>query len=358
MSTPIQPPTRGLEQTTTTRTSTGACSVSGAEDEPDGSGVGGQLDRGRRSPSRLEDTMIRQAVLLMLMALTVACGGGTSTNDAGVQPANDAGTMDSPQVSGDAPASDTVGIDTPATTQTDVPRVRPSAANPLPCRMESDCDDGIACTEDFCGGDGGTDGFCFYRARASRCTGGETCDLRTGCRMGRVCTSNSECMDSDPCTVGEECDMPSRICTYARLLDGDNDRFAAPACGGADCNDADPNANPGFAEVCDSRDNNCDGQVDEDPTVSLCSASHNVVCRAGRCVCGTSTPPLTPCSAGGGRYECIDVNASDAQNCGRCGRNCPAPATCVRGVCNCQSGFYYCATDSFAGCIQLGQPCM
>jgi len=43
------------------------------------------------------------------------------------------------------------------------------------------------------------------------------------------------------------------------FADADGDHY--PAC--QDCNDADPNANPGQAEVCDETDNNCDGIVDE-----------------------------------------------------------------------------------------------
>lgn len=32
---------------------------------------------------------------------------------------------------------------------------------------------------------------------------------------------------------------------------------------GTDCNDSDPNVNPGVREVCDLVDNNCDGEVDD-----------------------------------------------------------------------------------------------
>ncbi len=43
-------------------------------------------------------------------------------------------------------------------------------------------------------------------------------------------------------------------------LDDDGDTYTT--CGG-DCNDSDPNINPGATEECDGRDNNCDGIVDE-----------------------------------------------------------------------------------------------
>ena len=45
--------------------------------------------------------------------------------------------------------------------------------------------------------------------------------------------------------------------------DIDDDGFESEACGGDDCNDEDPLLNPGNVEVCDMRDNDCDGDVDE-----------------------------------------------------------------------------------------------
>ncbi|HET6278963.1 MAG TPA: putative metal-binding motif-containing protein [Candidatus Polarisedimenticolia bacterium] len=54
-----------------------------------------------------------------------------------------------------------------------------------------------------------------------------------------------------------------------QCTDCDGDGIALPA----DCNDADPRNYPGNLEVCDGRDNNCNGQIDDDPScVNFCAA--------------------------------------------------------------------------------------
>jgi hypothetical protein len=48
-------------------------------------------------------------------------------------------------------------------------------------------------------------------------------------------------------------------------FDADGDGYFMAPCG-VDCDDSDPAVNPGAAEIVDSRDNNCDGEVDEGTT--------------------------------------------------------------------------------------------
>ncbi|MFK7931519.1 MAG: putative metal-binding motif-containing protein, partial [Myxococcota bacterium] len=43
----------------------------------------------------------------------------------------------------------------------------------------------------------------------------------------------------------------------------DNDKDAVPV--GKDCDDADPLVYQGAPELCDGKDNNCNGEIDEDP---------------------------------------------------------------------------------------------
>ncbi len=65
------------------------------------------------------------------------------------------------------------------------------------------------------------------------------------------------------------------VCTDPNVLDGDGD--GASGCG-QDCNDANPDIFPGAAELCNLTDDNCDGQLDEDP---LCPGCVNVPATAG-----------------------------------------------------------------------------
>jgi hypothetical protein len=108
------------------------------------------------------------------------------------------------------------------------------------CTVPADCDDGNPCTDDDC--------------VSSHCTN----------------TNNTlPCDDADPCTTVDTCS--GGLCVGGGPLpDVDTDGFYDAACtGGDDCDDSNPNVNPGETEgplgdsTCtDTLDNDCDGAAD------------------------------------------------------------------------------------------------
>lgn len=97
------------------------------------------------------------------------------------------------------------------------------------CAADVDCDDGVFCN------------------------GLESCSPTTG-------TGPRHCAPgAPPCASASACDESSARCS-ACTTDSDGDGSRAIACGGMDCDDADPSRYPGNEEVCDvaAHDEDCD----------------------------------------------------------------------------------------------------
>ncbi|TKD07917.1 putative metal-binding motif-containing protein [Polyangium fumosum] len=60
-------------------------------------------------------------------------------------------------------------------------------------------------------------------------------------------------------------------------LDGDGARSVL--CGDTDCDDTDAEIAPGLPELCNNKDDNCDGQIDEGET----DCAQGLICKAGKC---------------------------------------------------------------------------
>ena len=140
-------------------------------------------------------------------------------------------------------------------------------------------------------------GACF----APQCTGvGQCGDCRTcsdfacvnagagaTCSTG-VCTGQQRCVQciaDAQCSAAQHCDLPSNTCV-------------------ANCVPA--------TEVCDGRDNDCDGQVDENATTEVCDGRDN--------------------DCDGQVDDGFDFQG-DENNCGSCGNRCPAGNSCNAGRC-------------------------
>ncbi len=57
-------------------------------------------------------------------------------------------------------------------------------------------------------------------------------------------------------------DFHDPVCK-GQCADADNDGYASTECGGDDCDDSNPNINPGVVESCNGIDDNCNGKIDE-----------------------------------------------------------------------------------------------
>ncbi|MCA9608063.1 MAG: hypothetical protein KC619_20785, partial [Myxococcales bacterium] len=89
------------------------------------------------------------------------------------------------------------------------------------------------------------------------CNGLETCDPATSsCVPGLP----PDCDDGDECTR-DSCNIRADTCRHV-VDPRDEDGDGVGACEG-DCDDTDPTRAPGFEEVCEGIDNDCDGRVDE-----------------------------------------------------------------------------------------------
>ena len=87
-----------------------------------------------------------------------------------------------------------------------------------------------------------------------------------GCTLGTE--STGDCNDGDPAIFPgapeADCEDPIDYNCDGTVGYEDNDGDGVAAC--QDCDDGDAGRAPGLAEVCDGVDQDCDGQVDEDPS--------------------------------------------------------------------------------------------
>lgn len=184
------------------------------------------------------------------------------------------------------------------------------------------CDDAIDCTVDACVEDE-------CRHAPGPCPPSQICDVTQGCVQAPICADVTTCEQlwgNDACKANIRCDDATATCAFD-LLDKDNDDHAPIVCGGDDCDDSDAARNPDLVEVCDGKDNNCEGAVDE-----AVSCPGLLECIGGSCVC----PADNACGS-----ECVDKDTNVA-HCGACNNACPPTASCVGGSCECPSSQVIC----------------
>ncbi|MBX3246740.1 MAG: putative metal-binding motif-containing protein [Myxococcales bacterium] len=169
------------------------------------------------------------------------------------------------------------------------------------CADDLACDDGVFCNgaERCDPSNASADARGCVSASESPCSAGGICfELDRTCRecpdadgdgFADVRCGGTDCDDADPAIhpaatevcdpdhVDEDCD-PSTLAGPEGDVDGDgyvstgccNPQPSGRLSCGDDCDDADPSIHPGALEICDMRDNDCDGRVDENPTNEFC----------------------------------------------------------------------------------------
>ena len=159
------------------------------------------------------------------------------------------------------------------------------------------------------------------------------------------------------------------------LEDDDHDRFPDAHCGaplGDDCDDRDPRSGPGAAEICDGRDNDCDGAVDEGVNQTVfyrdvdgdgygdthivrvgCGGGSGFVSSGGDCDDAMSSRHPGAVEACNGVDDDCDGAVDEGGASATCSAGPNEIAACVRGACQtvgCDAGFAHCSGDP-QGCV-------
>lgn len=112
---------------------------------------------------------------------------------------------------------------------------------------------------------------------------------------GMICTGFTRCVDDacvdyPPCRGDGTCPDPGDVCTARHCVPGtaDPDGDGSPARD--DCDETDPTRSPLLPEVCNTRDDNCNGAADEGDPATMCSLlSMGGICMGGSCSCPAGT---------------------------------------------------------------------
>lgn len=215
------------------------------------------------------------------------------------------------------------------------------------CTVDDDCPTGAYCGAAACRVDCRVDRDCVDRGGAFRCSPRGECvgsaDAGIDATVTPQCTADAQCDDGVYCTGAEvctpgaphadargcvqvptgctpaECDEATHACDPCRSADDDHDGYDDVRCGGADCDDSNPNIGPGRGELCDP------GGVDEDCNpATLGSRAED---QDGDGFWPAANSAGTPCCNGAGcGTDCdntrSDVNPGVTESCNGVDENC------------------------------------
>jgi cysteine-rich repeat protein len=185
------------------------------------------------------------------------------------------------------------------------------------CSVNSDCNDGNACTTDTCSG-----GSCSHNAISGCCTSSAQCNDGNACTtdlcssntcshpsISNCCTSSAQCGGSQTC-VGNVCTNPSAYCGDGTCNNGETCSTCSDDCGSCS-----PSAYCG------------DGTCNNGETCSTCSDD-----------CGSCSPSA----------YCGDGTCNNGEDCSSCPTDCGTCDKCGDGRCNNGETCSTCDTD--CGC--------
>jgi hypothetical protein len=134
------------------------------------------------------------------------------------------------------------------------------------CCADNRCVDVASCLEDG-GMDAGTDSGDGGAPCVSddMCDDKMFCDGQERCLFGHCGPAIETPCDSHAACIQDLCDEATHACTHKTIAatDGDGDGHLAIVCGGDDCDDTDKTVFPGAPELCDDKDNDCNGLIDD-----------------------------------------------------------------------------------------------
>ncbi|MBN2492963.1 MAG: hypothetical protein JXR96_00125 [Deltaproteobacteria bacterium] len=175
------------------------------------------------------------------------------------------------------------------------------------------CSDSTSCPDGTIRCDGTCTEVLFDDDNCGACD--NACDLGLTCCGGR-CTDTLT--DSENCgSCGNACENDTSVCRSGYCVheddfDIDNDGYVGEQWGGDDCDDLDPDVNPGAPEVCGPKDDDCDGQIDEEPEATASCDDEDECTVNDRCVSGQCVAdPLDGDGDGYGPVACGGDDCDD-----------------------------------------------
>jgi hypothetical protein len=180
------------------------------------------------------------------------------------------------------------------------------------------------------------------------------CDDRQRCDEGYFCTDESycskSCIDTEDCPTDYECKSTDAGSSYCAPKDGkcgdvlcndaDGDEYGrGPDCKGLDCDDNNPNINPGIMrDACDAIDNDCDGIFDENFESNTCGSgacAGSTACVMGLIQCQQAVSQGNDDNCNAIDEDC-DGNIDEAYQSTSCGQGaCAVNSTCQAGIETC-----------------------